>query len=127
MLSPNNYRVNEAWIVAKINNIPFQVQNDEYDVYVLLDAGSTYVFGQALSKVDGSATIEEVAALFDTAWQGKQQWPEKIMVTDNSNTSAIFEAQAKKIGLPVIHMPIAEIELIVGELMSLFNAQFMGE
>jgi len=127
MLSPNDCRVNEAWIVAKINNIPLLVQNDEYDVYVLLDAGSTYVFGQALSQVDGSATVDEVAVLFDIAWKAKQQWPEKIMVTDNSNTSAVFEAQAKRIGLPVIHMPMTDIEPIVGELISLFNSQFKGK
>ena len=128
MLSPDNYRVNEAWIVAKINNVPFFVQSDEYDVYVLLDAGSTYVFGHALSRVtDGSTTVEDVVALFDTAWQGKHQWPEKIIVTDNSKTAAIFESQAKKNGLPVIYMPLTELEPIVGELMNLFKADFNGE
>ena len=120
MLSPSNYRVNEAWIVVKINDAPFYVKNDAYDVCVLMDAGSTYVFGHALSRVaDGSVSDDDVKAIFDTAWRSKRQWPEKVIVTDNSKVSAIFEKQAKENGLPVIFIPVADLELIVGELINL--------
>ena len=123
MLSPNDFRVNEAWVVVKVNDAPIFVQNDAYDVYVLLDAGSTYVFGHALSRVaDGSTSDKDVKSIFDTAWQGKRQWAEKVIVTDNSKAAAIFEKQAKANGLPVIFVPLAKLEPIVSDLMNTFNA-----
>lgn len=127
MLSPDNYRVNEVWIVVKVTDAPFYVKNDAYDVYVLMDAGSTYVFGHAFSRVaDGSVSDNDVKAIFDTAWRSKRQWPEKVIVTNNSKTSAIFEKEAKENGLPVIFIPVADLELIVGDLTNHFKGDSNG-
>jgi len=43
MLEPSDFAVNEAWIAFRANDSFLLVKNEPYDVYILLDAASTYV------------------------------------------------------------------------------------
>jgi len=49
MFSPDDFRVNEAWIAFRANEEFLFVKDEPYDFYVLMDAASTYVFGHAVS------------------------------------------------------------------------------
>lgn len=51
MLTPDQFKVNEAWIAVRINEEFLFVKDEPYDIYVLVDATSTYVLGHVLSKV----------------------------------------------------------------------------
>lgn len=44
MLTPDQFRVNEVWIAVRINEEFLMVDDEPYDMYVLMDAASTYVF-----------------------------------------------------------------------------------
>lgn len=49
MLTPDQFRVNEAWIVAKVNDAFVFVKDVPYDIYMLVDAASIYVFGNLVA------------------------------------------------------------------------------
>ena len=100
MLTPQQFRVNEAWIAVRINEEFLFVKDEPYDIYVLMDAGSAYVFGHVLSRVvDEAPNEKEVEALFRKAWEAKNQWAEKLIITENSTAHDAFRKQAVKNGL----------------------------
>ena len=75
MLTPDQFRVNEAWIAVRVNEEFLFVQDEPYDIYVLMDAASCYVLGHVLSRVVDEAPEEnDVEELFQTAFQAKNQW-----------------------------------------------------
>ena len=116
MLTPDQFAVNEAWIVVKVNDTHLFVKDDPYDMYVLMDAGSTYVLGHALSKVsEGSPQEEDVEAIFKKGWEAKQQWPKRLIVTGKSSAENIFKVIAEKHGMAIENVSLS----------SFFNRSFI--
>ena len=127
MLTPDQFKVNEAWIAVRINEEFLFVKDEPYDMYVLVDAASAYVLGHVLSKVvDESPHEKDVEALFRKAWEAKNQWAEKLIVTENSIAEDVFRTQAEKNGLSFKIVPLSDLELIVGPLKESFASDFIG-
>ena len=127
MLNPNQFRVNEAWIAVRINEEFLFVKDEPYDIYVLMDAASAYVLGYVLSQVVDEAPHEnDVEALFRKAWEAKNQWAEKLIVTENSIAEHVFRTQAEKNGLSFEIVPLSDLEPIVGPLKESFASDFIG-
>ena len=123
MLQPSDFEVNEAWIAFRANDSFLYVKDEPYDVYVLMDAASTYLLGQALSRtVDESPDVKEIEALFRTAWSAKRQWAKKLLVPEGSLAEEVFKNQAEKSGLAFITMPLSELRPLVGPVKESFAA-----
>lgn len=127
MLTPDQFRVNEVWIVLRVNEEFLFVKDEPYDIYVLMDAASAYVLGHILSRViDGAPLKRDVEALFTKAWEAKNQWAKQLIVTEESIAQDVFRTQAEKNGFSVKVVPIAELEPIIGSLKESFASGFMG-
>ena len=127
MLTPSQFRVNEAWIAIRVNEAFLYVKDEPYDIYVLIDAGSAYVLGHVLSRVVDEAPNErDVKALFRKAWKTKNQWAEQLILTGNSKPDGVFRTQAERNGLSVKIVPLSELEPIVSPLKESFVSDFMG-
>jgi len=127
MLTPDQFRVNEAWIVVRVNEAFLFVKDEPYDIYVLIDAASCYVFGHVLSRVTNEAPHEkDVEALFKKAWEAKNQWAEKLILTENSIAEDVFRKQAEQNSLSVSIVPLSDLEPIVGPLKESFASDFIG-
>ena len=125
MLTPAEFRVNEVWIAVRINETFLFVQDEPYDIYLLMDAASAYVFGHVLSKVVDEALQErDVEILFRKAWGAKSQWPEKLIVPEDFLAENVFRMQAEKNGLSFETVPLSELSPIVGPLKELFVSDF---
>ena len=125
MLEPSDFAVNEAWIAFRANDSFLLVKNEPYDVYILMDAASTYVLGHVLSKtVDGSPDARDVAALFREAWSAKRQWAKQLIVPEGSLAEGVFKNQAEKSGLAFSAVPFAELLAIMAPLKESFSAYF---
>ncbi len=106
-------------------NLPLTVKNEPYDIYVLMDAASAYVFGHVLSKVVDEAPQEtDVDALFRKAWGAKSQWPEKLIVPEDFLADKVFRMQAQKHGISVNTVSLSDLSPIVGPLKELFESDF---
>jgi len=126
MLTPDQFKVNEAWIAVRINEEFLFVKDEPYDMYVLVDAASAYVLGHVLSKVvDESPHEKDVEALFRKAWEAKNQWAEKLIVTENSIAEDVFRTQAEQNGLSFKIVPLSDLEPIVGPLKESFASDFI--
>lgn len=127
MLSPDQFRVNEAWIAVRINEAFLFVKEEPYDIYILMDAASCYVLGHVLSRVIDEAPNEnDIRDLFQTAWQAKSQWAETLIITENSPAEDVFSKHARQNGLSVKKVSISDLEPILGPLKESFTSDFMG-
>jgi hypothetical protein len=128
MLTPDQFEVNEAWIAIRVNEKFIFVEDNPYDIFVLLDGASTYVFGFVLSSVvDESPNEKDVGDLFKEAWETKQEWARKLIVADDSIANDVFIKEAKKHGLEIDTVPAFSLAPIVGELKEIFCRDFMGK
>ena len=127
MLTPDQFRVNEAWIVVRINEAFLFVKDEPYDIYVLIDADSCYVLGHVLSRVTNEAPHEkDVEALFKKAWEAKNQWAERLILTENFIAEDVFRKQAEQNNLSVSIVPLSNLESIVDPLKESFASDFIG-
>jgi len=126
MVSPDDFRVNEAWVVVRVNDEFMFVKDEPHDVYALMEAASTYVFGNIMVRVvDRAPKKKDVKALFKNAWAAKKQWAKRLIITENAPVENAFKMEAEKNGLSVEIVPLSELEPIVGEFKESFRAQFM--
>ncbi|MCP4699718.1 MAG: hypothetical protein GY862_23135 [Gammaproteobacteria bacterium] len=127
MFTYDQFVVNEAWIVVKVNDAHLFVKDDAYDMYVIFDAGSTYVLGHALSKVsEGFPQEEDVEAIFKKGWEAKQQWPKKLMLTDKSSAENIFKIFAEKNNIAIEYVSLSSLAPLVNPLKDSFSSFFNG-
>ncbi|MCW8801117.1 MAG: hypothetical protein OQK71_09350 [Desulfobacter sp.] len=128
MFTPDQFEVNEVWIVIRINEDFLFVKEDPYDMFVLMDAASAYVLGFVFSKVVAEApTVKDVEELFNNAWGAKRQWAKKLIVTDESVASNVFIQEAEKNGIPFVIVPISDLSSIVEPLKESFEKDFIGK
>jgi hypothetical protein len=127
MLTPDQFSVNEAWIAVRVNEAFLIVNDEPYDIYVLMDAASAYVLGHALLRVVDEAPDEkEIEALFKKAWEAKNQWAKKLILMEDSIAEDVFRTQAEKNGLSFQIVPLSDLEVIVGPLKESFSSDFLG-
>lgn len=126
MITPNQFRVNEAWIAVRINDQFLFVQDEPYDVYVLVDAASCYVLGHVLSRaVDEAPREKELKELFQTAFRAKNQWADILILTGNSPADEAFKKQGEQRGLASKTVNPEDLEPILGPLKESFASGFM--
>ena len=125
MLTPDQFKVNEVWIAVKINKTNLFVKDGPYDIYVLMDAASSYVFGHVFSKGVDKAPLERaVEILFRKAWDAKSQWSKKLIVPEEFPEENVFRIEAEKNGISFETVPISELAPIVEPLKQLFASDF---
>ena len=126
MITPDQFRVNQAWIAVRINEAFLLVQDEPYDIYVLMDAASCYVLGHVLSRVVDEAPQEkDVRDLFQAAFRAKNQWASILMLTGNASSDEVFRRQAEKEGMTVKTVGLSDLEPILGPLKESFASDFM--
>src|SRR4030042_6989196 len=121
MITPDQFRVNEAWIAIRINEEFLFVQDEPYDIYILMDAASCYVLGHVLSRVVDEAPQEkDVKELFQTAFQAKNQWADILILTGNSPADDVFKRLGEQKGLSTKTVNSSDLEPILGPLKESF-------
>jgi len=124
-ITSDQFKVNEAWIAIRINELFLFARDQPYDIYVLMDAASTYVFGSILSNVANVAPQEgEVEALFRKAWGTKRQWPDKLITPKHSIVENVFRTLAEKNGFTFSTVPLSDLSSIVAPLKESFASAF---
>ena len=125
MLTHDQFAVNEAWIVVKVNDTPLFVKDDPYDMFVIMDAASAYVFGHALCKAsEGSPQENDVKTIFKKGWDAKHQWPNRLILSDNSSAQMIFGKIAEENNINVAYIPLSDLTPLVKTLRDSFASSF---
>jgi hypothetical protein len=128
MLHPNQFKVNQAWISVRLNDELIYVQDEPYDMYVLLDAASTYIFGPVFCRtVDDGPALSDIEELFRKAASHKNQYPDELIVPDDFLPKKQFKTICDNLDISFREVPKADLGLIVDEIKDLFQDTFMKQ
>lgn len=122
-LTPAQFETNQAWIVARLDSMLF-VKDEPVDVYVLVDAASTYVFGQIV-YLGSTPSRQEFKALFKRARKKGKGWPTKLYIPKEDPAEDMLKGIASGSGITPETIPLPYLDPILGPLKESF-AQFQS-
>ena len=115
-MHPTQFRVNEAWIIFRLNDEPLgTAQDGSFDCVCLMDAASCFILGNAFVAINESEPSQiEVRQLLEAAWAHKQEFPIKLFVpVGKFQRHAAKEAEAQ--GIEVVRVPEGQLMPFIRE------------
>lgn len=116
MLHPREFRVNEAWIVFKLNEVPVITETDgDFNVIALLDAASCFILSAEFVSASSAELSEtQVKRLLISGKSHKQQLPKTLYVPEHL-AADILCAEAKQNNITVIRIPEEQLLVFIAE------------
>jgi len=128
MLTPNQFQVNEAWIVFKLNDEPLNLAEGQFNMYVVMDSGSTYVFGQLFAKLPSSSPApSDIEDIFKKVFAEAKTWPSKLIVASNIPENNNFTKVAKRHGIVVQRVPESKLYSFINPVKESIPSAIFGE
>lgn len=127
MLHPNQFQVNEAWILFKLNDAPICTESDgDYNFIALMDAASCFILSSAPVPTDAAEPSKmEAKRLLKEAQARKQQLPKTLFIPSNQ-TAPLLSVEAKRQGITVVSVPEDQLLPFIGEARAGFRERFGG-
>jgi hypothetical protein len=127
MLHPNQFNVNEAWIVFQLNELPVRTESDgDFDCIALMDAASCFLLSNTLVPVgEPEPSTAAVRRLLQEARVHKQELPKTLFIPSGQFHS-ILPAEAERQGITVIRVPEDQLLVFIGEARESFQEHFGG-
>jgi hypothetical protein len=125
MLHPNQFEVNEAWLVFKLNTLPIRTELEgDFNCIALMDAASCFILGSTLAPVGAAEPSKiEVRRLLREAKAHKQQLPRTLFVPSGQFEKLLPEEAARQ-GIAVVRVPEGELLVFIGEARESFKEHF---
>jgi hypothetical protein len=126
-LHPNQFKVNEAWVVFKLNHEPIRtVQDGNFDLLALMDAASCYILGSTPVAAKQAEPSElEARRLLQSGRAHKARWPQTLFVPlEQLAESLVIEAERH--GIEVVRVAEAQLSVFIGEAQQGFRERFGG-
>ena len=116
MHSPNQFKVNEAWIVFRLNDAPISTERDgDFNVLTIMDAASRFILGTEFVPVSSiEASQLESRRLLKAARSHKAQLPRKLLLPDVLVADTL-KKEAESLGISVIRVPEEDLSVFVEE------------
>jgi hypothetical protein len=123
VLHPNQFQVNEAWLVFQLNDAPICTESDgDFNIMVLMDAASCFILSSGLvptgavepSKLEAKRLLKEGQA-------HKQQLPKTLFIP-NHIPADLLSAEAQRRGIAVVRVPEDQLLPFIGEARAGFRA-----
>jgi len=127
MLHPNQFKVNEAWILFRLNQGPLRTDQDgDFNCVALMDAASCFLLGVEMIPVSSREPKRaEFRRLLKNAERHKEQLPQTLFIPlEDVADLASREAAARKID--VVRVSEAELLSFIAEARRGFAERFRG-
>jgi hypothetical protein len=127
MLHPNQFNVNEAWLVFKVNELPIHTELDgDFNCIALMDAASCFILANTFAPV-GEAEPSKLAIrrLLEEAKAHKQQLPKTLFIPTGQFNS-VLPAEAERQGIAVVRVPEDQLLVFIGDARESFKEHFGG-
>jgi hypothetical protein len=125
MLHPNQFVVDQAWIVFQVNDTPIPTEeNGDFNIFALMDAASCYLVSSKLvSATTDEPTIQDVRHLFEEGSSHHNRLPETLFIPSEMPSQSLA-AEAQHQGITVVYVPEAQLEPFIGEAREAFVEHF---
>ena len=127
MLHPNQFHVNEAWIVFKLNDAPLATEADgDFNLLALMDAASCFMLGTTtISTSSPELSQMEAKRFLKNGQSHKKQLPMKIFIPDTL-LAGQFATEAQRLKIGIQRIPGTELNVFIGEARESFKQRFGG-
>jgi len=125
VLHPNQFQVNEAWIVFKLNDEPIHtVRDGDFDFIALMDAASCFIVSSSPTPSSaGEPTRMEAKRMLKQGKAHKNQLPGTLFVPEHQPAQHL-KAEAESQGITVVQVPEDQLLLFLGEAREGFRERF---
>lgn len=127
MLHPKQFKVNEAWLVFKLNEIPINTEREgHFNCIALMDAASCFILSNTFAPF-GESEPSKIAVrdMLKEAKAHKHQLPKTLFVPSGQFNSVLPE-EAERQGIAVVRVPEEELIAFIGEARESFKEHFGG-
>ena len=125
MLHPDQFQVNEAWIVFQLNHAPIHTERDgAFNCIGLMDARSCFILGTEFAPVNEKASSDlRSQRLLEAGWRHKKAFPVTLF-TPTGQFDQAFTANAQQQGITVVAVAEHELLPFIGEARQGFQERF---
>ena len=126
-LHPNQFQVNQAWIVFQLNEMPIHTEQDgSFHCICLMDAASCYLLG---SELIPSAEVEpspmQARHMLTAAWAKKGEFPQTLFVPAGRFPGTL-KAEAERLGIAVITASEDQLLVFIGDAREGYRQNMQG-
>ena len=125
MLHPNQFKVNEAWIVFKLNEEPIHTEQDgDFNFLALMDAASCFILSSTpVPASQTEPTQLESKRLLNEGQAHKKRWPKSLFVP-MEQAAQFLVAEAERLGIGVVRVAEERLSPFIGEAQERFRERF---
>ena len=118
----NQFQVDEAWIVFKLNDEPLRTDRDGlFNIFCLMDAASCFILGNAFVEIDQSEpSTTEFGSLLEKCWAHHQQLPTTLFVPNGQFPTKVPE-EAERQGIAVKRVKEGDLVPFIREARQFFK------
>jgi hypothetical protein len=115
-LHPNQFQVNQAWIVFQLNETPISAGKDgAFNCICLMDAASCYILGtELLSTAEVEPSQKQARDMLTAAWAKEGAFPPTLFMPTVKFPSTM-KAEAERLGMTVVLAPEDHLLVFIGE------------
>jgi len=127
MLDPDQFQINEAWIVFKLNDTPVSTEADgDFNVLALMDAASCFILATVFVSTNSLEPSQlESKRLLKGGYSHKNQFP-KILFIPANQVADIFIKEARHLNIAVKRVPEENLQVFVDEARQGFQEHVSG-
>jgi hypothetical protein len=121
-MRPHSFKENRTWLAFRVNQFPVAAGDGTFDIFVLQDAASMFIFGNAFAPHGAESPSEaDATALMDQAWSRMQEWPEEIVLPGKPSPDNSFVRVAKRNGVAVRNVAESEMSFYIKDVQTSFE------
>lgn len=127
MLEPNQFDVNDAWVVYRLNSAPMSTEAEgDFHVLCIMDVASCYIFDNELLPVQSAELPESVAARMIEAGRSQVQLlPGRfLLAAELESELAAFADLAEQLGVEAQWATEEELSSLISETRQVFREDF---
>lgn len=124
-LLPDQFEINRAWIVFRLNAKPIQTEVDgAFNCLALMDAASCFVLASAMiATSQAEPTQLEFRRLLADGKRHKKQLPKTLFVP-RAWMAEVMSAEAARQGIEVVRVPEEELRVFTQDVQQGFRQRF---
>jgi len=125
MLHPQQFEINEAWIVFRLNNKAIPTEQDgDLNCIALMDAASCFILASELILATSDEPTDiQFRRLLKNAKSHKQQLPKTLFIA-REDAAEMAARVATDLDIEVVRVPGNELLVFIGEARQAFAERF---
>lgn len=126
-LNPNQFQVNEAWIVFKLNDAPVITEADgDLDVIALMDTPSCFILGTGFVRADSLELSKlESRRLLKNGWSHNKKYPKRLLIPKAQPADMLIR-EAKRHRISITRAPEEKLSVFIKEARQGFQEHVSG-